>query len=161
MNSTQSSLLISKIQEIILTDYSRVMLSPESPISKFILIAVGIEFLGACIDKQHMNSTARSEKRFNLAIQKLFPKKYHHFTKMDSVPNLYKDFRCPILHQFKSGNAVSLYSKTDIGFENFRHLEYNSVGSLNISCEDIYQDLTQAALSLIKSLRESEETKKI
>jgi hypothetical protein len=119
----------------------------ESPIGKFILVAVGIEFLGACLDKQHLNAMARSEKRFNSAIRELFPKKYHHFTKLGSVPYLYTDFRCPVIHQFKSGKTVSLCSRVDGGSS--KHLSYDPEGSLILVAEDFYEDLANAARAMI------------
>lgn len=150
METPKNSKLIEQIRKVILDDYSVVMHSTGTTIGKFILIAVGIEFLGACLDRQHLKTTARGEKRFNLALIKLFPKKYHHFTKLSSVPNLYNDFRCPILHQLKAENSLILFSREDAG-EN-RHLTYNQKGSLILVAEDFYHDLTGAASAMINIL---------
>lgn len=138
-----------QIREVILNDFSSVMTSPGSLAGKFILIAVGIEFLGACLDKQHMKATARSEKRFNMAITRLFPKKYHHFVKKDSIPNLYFDFRCPIIHQFKPGSSIFLSSLVTEQKPNFQHLSYHADGSLILVAEELYLDLASAANALI------------
>ncbi len=150
MDSLKSIRLTDQINQVILDDYSRVMQLPGNPISKFILITVGIEFLGACLDKQHIKSTARGEKRFNSAITKLFSARYHHFVKDGSVPNLYTDFRCPVIHQFTTEKTVFLCSREDAGI--YRHLTYNQDGSLTLIAEDFYEDLANAARAMIDTL---------
>jgi hypothetical protein len=142
--------LVEQVREVILTDFARTMESSESVIGKFILIAVGIEFLGACLDRQHPNATARSEKRFNLAILKLFPKNYHHFVKQESIPYLFTDFRCPVIHQFRAENSIFLSSINERKFD--RHLTYNSDGSLILLAEEFYKDLASAGSELILRL---------
>ncbi|TSA32634.1 MAG: hypothetical protein D4R64_15645 [Porphyromonadaceae bacterium] len=149
MDSTKSIRIKDQIREVILTDFAGIMKTPGSTIGKFILIAVGIEFLGACLDRQHIKATARSEKRFNSAIVKLFPKKYHHFVKKESVPNLYFDFRCPIIHHFKHGQSLFLCSAEDALDGKEKHLSYHPDGSLILVVEEFYRDLVSAGLELI------------
>ena len=154
MDSAKSFQLKNQIREVILTDFAGIMKTPGSTIGKFILIAVGIEFLGACLDRQHIKATARSEKRFNLAIVKLFPKKYHHFVKKESVPNLYFDFRCPIIHQFKPGKSVFLCSREDADTIGQSHLSYHPEGSLILVAEEFYDDLASAGSKLINRIKD-------
>jgi len=153
MNATKSILIENQIREVILKDFAQLIEARDSVYGKFILIAVGIEFLGACLDKQHLNATARSEIRFNSAIMKLFPKQYHHFVKKESVPNLYLDFRCPIIHQFRCGKSIALYSNTQNDFSGQKHLNYHSEGALMLIAEDFYRDLAAAGNKLISSLQ--------
>lgn len=150
MDALKSTQLKEQIREIILTDFARIMETKESVTGKFILIAVGIEFLGACLDRQHMKATGRSEKRFNTAIRELFPKKYHHFTFQKSIPNLFLDFRCPVIHQFRPGRSVILSSLDDTDRRN--HLLYHGGGSLILVAEEFYKDLASASEELIKRL---------
>jgi hypothetical protein len=150
MDSSKSAQLTVQIREVILTDFGRIMESRESTVGKFILIAVGIEFLGACLDRQHLNATARSEKRFNSAIRELFPKKYHHFIRQKSIPNLFVDFRCQIIHQFRPGKSLTLCSLEDTDRHN--HLSYHAGGSLILVVEEFYKDLAAAANELIKRI---------
>lgn len=152
MEYTKSSRLAEQIRKVILTDYARLMATPQGTHGKFILIAAGIEFLGACLDKQHLNATARSEKRFNSAIIKLFPIKYHHFVKPGSVPYLYSDFRCPIIHQFKAGNSIILCSSGDIESADLRHLSLNEEGLLVLKAEEFYKDLAIAASEWVNKI---------
>ena len=150
MGLTKSSTLAEQLRQVILTDFARVMETQESTIGKFILIAVGIEFLGACLDQQHLKATARSEKRFNMAITKLFPNKYHHFAKPGSIPYLYSDFRCPVIHQFRAGKSI--YLSTAHESHTSRHLSYDSDGSLILVAEEFYQDMAVAAAEFIKRI---------
>jgi hypothetical protein len=150
METTKSAQLVEQIREVLLNDFGSMMVTPGNTIGKFILIAVGIEFLGACLDRQHMNATARSEKRFNSALRELFPKKYHHFTQQKSIPNLFPDFRCPLIHQFKAGKYICLYTLEETDRHN--HLSYQSGGSLILVAEEFYKDLAGAARELIKKL---------
>ena len=152
MNTKKSVLIENQIREVILKDFAQLMDARESVYGKFILIAVGIEFLGACMDKQHLNATARSEIRFNSAITKLFPKPYHHFVKKESVPNFYLDFRCPIIHQFRCAPSIALYTNTQADFSGQKHLSYNSAGALILVAEDFYRDMASAGNKLISSL---------
>jgi hypothetical protein len=153
MDSNKSYQLVEQVREVILKDFAGIMKSQQSLISKFILIAVGIEFLGAALDRQHLKATARSEKRFNLAIGTLFPKKYHHFTKPGSVPNLYLDFRCPVIHQFKTEKSIFLCSREDSGLNNLKHLSYHTDGSMILVAEEFYEDLAGAAMEFIRKLQ--------
>ncbi len=150
MDKIKPQRLTDQIKQVILDDYSSIMQVPGNTISKFILIAVGIEFLGACLDKQSIKSTARGEKRFNATITKLFPAKYHHFVKAGSVPNLYADFRCPVIHQFTSEKSIFLCTRQEAG--SAKHLTYNPEGALVLVAEDFYDDLANAAMELIKRL---------
>ena len=152
MDSTKSSQLVTQIREVILTDFARTMETPESTLGKFILIAVGVEFLGGCLDRQHMNATGRSEKRFNTAIRELFPKKYHHFTLQQSIPNLFVDFRCPVIHQFKTGKSLILCSLEDTDKKN--HLKYQSGGSMILVAEEFYKDVARAAEEMIRRIED-------
>jgi len=149
MHSVKSPQLVEQIRQVILTDFAHIMTTSESTMGKFMVIALGIEFLGACLDKQHLNATARSEKRFNSALLRLFPNKYHHFAKMGSVPYLYTDFRCQVIHQFRPAKTVFLCSSDAVNPT--AHLTYNNEGSLILVAEVFYQDLAAAALKLIDS----------
>jgi hypothetical protein len=147
MNSDKKPRIPDQVRQVILTDYATLIATSGGILPKFMLIALGIEFLGACLDKQHLNATARSEKRFNLALLKLFPANYHHFTKTSSAPYLYSDFRCRVIHQLQAEKSIRLCSHADRG--ELRHLTYQPDGSLVLVVEDFYRDLADAALKLI------------
>lgn len=138
-----------QVRRVILEEMAVVMKSPGALHVKFALIAMCIEYLGSCIDRQHSKATGRSEKRFNAGITRFFPQRYHHFTKPGSVPNLFIDFRCPMIHQFTPGKAIVLINRADAADSGFRHLTYSLEGNLVLIVEDFFEDLTQAAEKLI------------
>jgi sulfur transfer complex TusBCD TusB component (DsrH family) len=152
MDIKKSNQTRDQIKEVILNDFVRIMETKQSTIGKFIIIAVGIEFLGTCIDRQHMKATARSERRFNSAITLLFPKKYHHFVKQGSEPYLYSDFRCPVIHQFRGGKQVLLISDGVSAISGISHLSFSAEGCLILKAEDFFEDLKFAANELIKKM---------
>jgi hypothetical protein len=154
MEIKKTKLMQDQIREVILIDFARLMEAPNSVVGKFIVIAVGIEFLGACLDRQHLNATGRSEKRFNTAIRELFPMKYHHFTRQESIPNLFVDFRCPVIHQFRTGKSLSLSSLDE--YDRHSHLKYHPGGSLILVAEEFYKDLASAASELVNRIGSKE-----
>jgi hypothetical protein len=154
MDFNKSNQLKDQIKDIILNDFARMMETRQSTIGKFIIIAVGIEFLGTCLDRQHMKATARSEKRFNSAIIQLFPKRYHHFVKQGSEPYFYSEFRCPVIHQFRAGKQILLISEGEFTDSGLLHLKLNAEGSLVLKAEDFFEDLKFAAEELVTRLDE-------
>jgi len=74
---------------------------PGNAFIKFVPIAIAIEYLGACIDAKSFEDSGCSEDRFNIALKKLFPKKYEPFAKKSHVHYMFKDFRCAFVHQFR------------------------------------------------------------
>jgi len=67
----------------------------------FILICSGIEFIGGCIDanENNLNTSGRSQQRFNAAILTLFPEKYHQYINTGKGDyGLYSWLRCGINH---------------------------------------------------------------
>lgn len=152
MNPEKAQALAIQIREVILTDFQQLFDSENSVIGKSILIASGIEFLGACLDRQHLKASARSEKRFNLAIQKLFPAKYHSYVRKESIPNLYLDFRCPVIHQFRIDKSICVTSGDTNRITEPAHLSYQEDGRLVINIREFSNDLQSAASALINKL---------
>jgi len=105
----------------------------------FILICSGIEFLGGCIDKEvkKINTGGRSEKRFNDAIEKLFPIKYHPFIKKPF--NLYSELRCGMNHVSIPGMKLAL-SETKSNHQNLSQWGDRII----IVAEDFYGDFKNA-----------------
>jgi hypothetical protein len=118
-----------------------------APFIKFQLIVTSIEFLGACLDQHDFETKDHSEQRFNAAISKLFPKKYHKYAKSNSSINLYRDLRCGMIHKLRPlGTAIGLASKQN---SPCKHLEIKNE-TLILVLEDFYEDLYAACESLKK-----------
>jgi hypothetical protein len=116
---------------------------------KFALMMLAVEYLGMLEDRQHSKTTARSEIRFNMAIRKHFPTAYHHFTRAESIPNLFRDLRCPLIHRFETVPGILLHSRRQIPGSACTHLKYNEKGDLVLIAEDFFTDLKNAANQLI------------
>jgi len=116
----------------------------------FILVCSGIEFLGGCLDdeEKNLNAERRSAKRFNEAILKLFPKKYHRFITKEK-DGLYSQLRCGMNHVALPGLQIALSERSS-------NLQNLSVWGdrLVIIAEDFYSDFRDACNTIIKMIDE-------
>ena len=105
----------------------------------FVLIAIGIEFLGRCIDDSAKNWNKRkvSEKAFDSAIKKLMPK-YRPY-------RLYPLLRCGLAHYLAPQKGLVL-SELKHGTVN---LSVASDGTLTLNIEDFYNDFKCACEKVI------------
>lgn len=78
------------------------------PYIGFSLVCQSIEVLGACFDEYDWEDRNLSELRFRLAISKLFTEKYQQFNNKKSKIDLYKNLRCPMVHQMRPGKFIGL-----------------------------------------------------
>lgn len=142
------------IKDVILREIKTIVYSPEcksAPYVKFVLIATGIEFLGACGDPHPYNKEKEGEDRFNAALNKYFNKKYQKYAKKGSAINLYEDFRCGMIHQLRPTHLINL---TERG-KGHNHLdETTNPTKLHLVLEDFYDDLESAALDLLKKIEQ-------
>jgi hypothetical protein len=125
------------------------METPGSVHLKFAMMMLIVEYLGTLLDRQHSKATGRSEVRFNTAIKRLFPTRYHHFTKPASAPNLFRDLRCPMIHRFETNPGIRLSSKYIVEDQGLSHLSYDKNGNLVLIAEIFFPDLKNAADRLI------------
>jgi hypothetical protein len=68
-----------------------------------LIMAQGIEVLGAYLDDKPMRAKAQSAKRFSLAIYKLFGDKYLHINKRN---RLYYQLRANFIHMLLPTNSL-------------------------------------------------------
>ena len=108
------------------------------PYISFIVMGIGIEYLGKCIDKSlsDWNVSGRSARDFKKAI-KTIPslKKYEPYL---SSHDLYGSFRCGLAHAVSTKMSITLSSKNEQG-----HL-IETNGRLNLKVEDFYTDFKTA-----------------
>jgi len=117
-----------------------------APYIKFQLLATSIEFLGACMDNHDFEDNKHSEARFNKALIKLFPKKYHKYAKKNSEPSLYVGLRCGMLHRFKPIGQILLTERRHVGDEDKHMKEFD--GILYLVLEDLFDDIHRACEGL-------------
>ena len=120
----------------------------EAPYIKFLLLIQGIEFLGACQDNKPFEESGHSEKRFRKGMLLLGKKYENYLVKKDEI-YFYRDFRCPMIHQFKHNQKkITLGTRHGVNHQDI-HLTKNENGQLYIILEDFYDDIHDAAIDLI------------
>lgn len=149
--------VIDFIRAVYLQEMDDLVSVPEAAYSKFLILIQGIEFLGACQDEKPFDSEEKglSKKRFRKGML-LLGKKYSRF--LDDVDEIsfYRDFRCPMIHQFKH-NQKLITLATNWGVDNQDlHLKKNENGQLYIVFEEFYKDIREAAILLIDQIEAGE-----
>jgi hypothetical protein len=71
----------------------------------FVLLALGIEFLGNFFDNNPFDMGGQSEIRYGHALKNLFPDWYKN-----NQTFMYKEFRGPLVHQYRTGDNIYLTS---------------------------------------------------
>lgn len=101
-------------------------LKDKEPYVAFLMMAIGIEFLGKCLNnKSDWDTKNMTKKDFNSAINKLKPlKKYRNW-------DLYDKLRCGLAHSMMVKNGLMIKDK-------------GSSSSASISCEEFYRDFKAA-----------------
>lgn len=124
------------IQTVLINEIGE--LSDSHPYISFILMGIGIEFLGKCIDSSltEWNVSGRSKQDFENAI-KTIPtlKKYETYL---TSHQMYSSFRCGLAHAVSPKVQITLSSKQEMA-----HLVENN-GRLNLKVEDFYTDFKEA-----------------
>ena len=138
------------INDILLQELKAIIYDHQgSAYIKFVNIAVGIEFLGACLDAFDFMDQRQSKARFDNALKKLFPNRYKNYTQEGSRIYFYTEFRCSFFHQFRPGSKIAITHRHESKREGTKHLE-KSNGLLILVLEDFFDDFEKACLSCIK-----------
>jgi len=110
----------------------------EHPYISFIIIGIGIEFLGKSINNnlKDWNVRRRSKKDFEEAIINI--PSLQKYTPYLTTHDLYGSLRCGLAHAVSPKFKITLSSKHEMG-----HMIEDS-GRLNLKIEDFYQDFKLA-----------------
>ncbi|MEQ8359629.1 MAG: hypothetical protein RH860_09095 [Cytophagales bacterium] len=112
------------------------------PYISFLVVAVGIEFLGKCLDESvDWQDSGHSKEHFKKAINEI-----PSFTKYRSLLNshkLYSEFRCGMAHASLPDAKITLSSK-----EEATHL-VETGDKINLKIEDLYSDFKLAVEHII------------
>jgi len=153
--------VIDTINSILLGELKSIVYNHKgSAYIKFLNIAIGIEYLGACFDHHPFTKDKESETRFNDALKKLFNKKYNKFAKKGSEVYLYEDFRCAFVHQLRPSKTIVLTHRDESKRERTKHLVPIKSGQLVLVLEDLYDDLEKAAKKLVAQFKSGKITNK-
>lgn len=115
----------------------------EHPYISFIIMGIGIEFLGKCIDTKlnDWNVSGRSGPDFENSIKSIPSlKKYEIYL---TTHELYGSFRCGLAHAIAPKIKITLSSNDQMG-----HL-IEVDGRLNLKAEDFYTDFKSACEHVI------------
>lgn len=132
------------IQATFINDLGR-MLESNNFYLAFMIMSIGIEFLGKCINNNGDWHNRASGKTFNSAIKNLTAlKAYKHLLKGNGSYDLYSSLRCGLAHAAAPKFEITL-SSTD---QQTDHLvEMN--GRVNLKCENFYSDFKKACEEII------------
>ncbi len=107
----------------------------------FILIAIGIEMLGAALDDEGWHEPKLSGKRFNSALEQIMSlQKY-----LDT--DLFNQLRCGMAHVYLPRAGLGINTKEEGG----EHLEIKS-GVRILHVEDLLEDFTSACDEVIQNI---------
>ncbi|MEO7216298.1 hypothetical protein [Mucilaginibacter sp.] len=120
------------------------------PYLSFGLIATSIELLGACLDDHSIQKRGESGDRFRMAINVLFPSKYHNYAIKNTPYDLYSELRCGLNHSFLPKPSIALSQRASGN----NHLSILN-NQLILSAEDFYEDLQNAGLKIIEMINEN------
>ena len=114
------------------------------PYISFIVMGIGIEFLGKCLATEHSdwNEAGHSKRDFENAIESIPSlKRYSSFL---VSYNLYSSFRCGLAHAISPKQSITLSSK-----EELTHLTERD-SKLNLKVEDFFIDFKDACEYVIE-----------
>lgn len=110
----------------------------EHPYISFIVMGIGIEFLGKCLaeDRNDWNKRGYSKEDFKKAIESIpSPNKYEPYL---ASHDLYHSFRCGLVHAVAPKQQITLSSKDQLA-----HMDVHGQ-KLNLKVEDFYKDFEAA-----------------
>jgi hypothetical protein len=127
------------IQQVLINEIKPLTIS--SPYLAFALMAIGIEFLGKCLDTStdNWNKGGRSKANFINAINTLPGLQFYE----GYEEGLFVEIRCGFAHSFVPGPHFTLSSK-----DQSPHMS-ESGGRVNLRCEDFYEDFKTACEAVI------------
>ena len=127
----------------------------------FGIVANGIEFLGACLDRYPFDEKGKSERRFKSAVTKLFDERYRPFVECTGNHNLYANLRCGMLHIMRPQGDVVFTHLQESKVEGTKHLEFApGTTKLVLVSEVLYTDFAAAATTLKSQMEAGQYTKK-
>ena len=126
------------------------------------ILAGGVEFLGACLDAHPIAEEGKSAARFCSAINELFPRDYHQFSRpapytkvLKPAHDLYSCLRCGMAHVLRPQGVLLTGSLAEAGADGNRHLQILNRGGRDVPLivvEQFKLDFIEAATGLEKRL---------
>jgi hypothetical protein len=131
------------IETVYLAQYREIIYTHRFHYIGFLLVCVGIEFLGKCIGpEQDWHEVGMSKKHFRLAVAELMPK-YEPQTDL-----LYRSLRNGFAHGLLPGREIGLTHRAEADKYHTSHLITHQ-GSVTLVIEDLYDDFVTACQAVI------------
>ncbi len=128
------------IDTVLLGDLQKMICTDGHHYLGFGVVACGIEFLGACIDKHQWDKPGLSQKRFESAVNELFDAKYHPY-----VHVLFEHLRCGMAHIMRPQGSVAFTTQAESVTDGTHHLKvFAGTGKLVLVSETFYADFAEA-----------------
>jgi hypothetical protein len=105
----------------------------------FIVLSIGIEFLGAFTDSEDFNDFGLSKSRFENSLEHWFTNKWYKEKKAWVFENL----RGPLVHQYRAGKEILLTSKCKNDVDLSKHLTVSD-GKIIFVLEQLFDDFKKA-----------------
>ncbi|MFA6979991.1 MAG: hypothetical protein WC209_11795 [Ignavibacteriaceae bacterium] len=131
----------------IIDDVYRLIEKKEDYIA-FIIIAIGIEFLGAFYDDKEFTDFSQSEIRFCNGLKNLFKNNWYK----QNQSFLFKSFRGPLIHQYRIGSGILLTSNCKNGASIEEHLKTMDNDRVFV-LEGFFEDFKDAADKFRNSIK--------
>ena len=151
LTESKTSLSIQEfVERVLLRDLRRMIYEAKLHYLGFGSIAVGIEFLGACVDDHPFGASRHSAARFERGITDFMTKadsryeKHHH--------RLYNYLRCGIAHVMRPTGKVLFTSREESVHDQTHHFQIINDDQLLLVCEDFYDDFATSCQALIAQL---------
>ena len=122
------------------------------PYELFILISIGIEFLGACEDIHSWDEEkiGLNKKRFYGGL-KLFPVKYYRYKEF-----LYKKLRCGMAHIFAPMVGLGLGEDKNNTLHLLGYVNENNEMMLDLNIQEFYNDFKSSCEKVIYKINKNE-----
>ncbi len=132
------------IQQVFINELDKI--KSTNPYISFAIMAIGIEFLGKCLDydAKHWNVPRKSKDNFEYAINRLDSlSAYRPFL---TSHKLWDSLRNGFAHSFVPKYPLTLSSKDETAH---LVLHGNNNNRLNLKCEDFYNDFKKACIKVV------------
>jgi hypothetical protein len=148
--------LESFINTVLIKDLKRMVYDAELHYVGFGNVAVGIEFLGACVDGDPFEQQGLSKKRFAAGIDTYMSQidsRYATYNDQLSPFYLYKYLRCGMAHIMRPQGTIGFCCRSDAQKAGYTHLDtVNGGNALLLTAEGFYDDFAKACALLLADL---------
>lgn len=138
------------IRCVFLRDLKRMVYESRLVYLAFGVIAVGVEFLGACEDAEQFEDEGKSRARFARGIQRLagINENYAKYNSAKSPYCLFKFLRCGTAHVMRPHGPIAFAERSNCATGS-PHLTVCD-GRLILVCEDFYDHFAQACTEMLE-----------